>query len=121
MPPIYRLRAAFALALFLGGGLAAPAVHRALHGLEYAQARHEAAAQTDHVHTDGTGLTVPLTGIDLAHDLCVLCLPKQDTGPSLPAAPSPFGADRAFASLRPLAPAMAARALLPIRGPPVVA
>ena len=109
-----------ALVAFLGGGLVAPVLHRAAHGIEHAHDRHAAATQTDHVHADGVGLTVPLEGFDAPHDLCVLCLPKTSRAAALAVAPAPFAAEHAFASPHRAAPEALAQALLPIRGPPTV-
>ena len=120
MLPIRRISAVLALVAFLGGGLVAPVLHRAAHGVEHAEARHAAATQTDHVHADGTGLTVPLEGVALGHDLCVLCLPKTSQTPTLAVAPSPFAAEHVFALPPRTTPTVSAQALRPIRGPPAV-
>lgn len=121
MSPFRHISALVALAAFLGGGLVAPALHRVAHGIEHEHARHEAATQTDHVHADGVGFTVPLEGIDVPHDLCVLCLPKTSRTPTLAVAPSPLAATQSFALLHRTAPMASVQVLLPIRGPPAVA
>ena len=108
-----------ALAAVLGGGLVAPALHEAMHGLEHAQQVKAAAAQTDHIHTDGVGFTVSLDGAGL-HAPCLLCAAPH-AAPLVLRAPASVLAQSIRAMARPIAPATAGFAPLSIRGPPAVA
>lgn len=119
LPRFRSIAAVLALAAILGGGLVAPTVHRAMHGLEHAAASSAAAAQTDHVHTDGLGFTVSL-GAHAVHVPCLLCVSPHAAPPVL-AAPALASAPSLLVQARVIAPATAVLALLPIRGPPAVA
>jgi hypothetical protein len=118
-PRLRSLAACFALVALVGGGLVAPALHQAAHGLEYAHRAEAAAAQTDHVHTDDVGFTVSLDG-HWPDEPCLLCVAPH-AALLIGSAPAPIAADPIPAQARPIAPATAVLALLPIRGPPAVA
>src|SRR5690606_7051643 len=79
-----RLSAVFVLAAFVPGEPAGPALHPAAHGIEHAGHAEDAAAQTEHVHAAATVFTVPLDGVPLGHDLCLLCPPQHKDAPSAP-------------------------------------
>ena len=120
--PLRRISALLALAAFVAGGLVAPAVHRAAHGIEHAEIRQHIAAQTDHVHVEGVAaFTVSLDGLGSEHAHCTLCLPTQHGHAPIPALPLLVTTNRSFAPQHPAAPATVVLALLPIRGPPAVA
>lgn len=113
------IAACLALVALISGGLVAPALHEALHGLEHAAEAAAAATQDDHVHADGVGFTVSLD--DMAqHAPCLLCVSPHGAPPALSLSafvPAVLIPDQA----RPIGPSTAALALLPIRGPPAVA
>ena len=120
MPPRLRhIAACLALVALLGGGLVAPALHQTAHGLEHEHQAEAAAAQTDHVHTDGVGFTVSLDGLTL--DEPCLQYVSPHTASSLLSPPAPVVAEPMPPQARPIGPATAVLALLPIRGPPAVA
>lgn len=119
MPPRLRhIAACLALVALLGGGLVAPALHQASHGFEHAQHMEDLAAQTDHVHTDGVSFTVSLDGSGL--DPCLQYVSPHTAAPILSAS-ALVVANPVPAQARPLGPATAVLALLPIRGPPATA
>lgn len=113
------IAACLALVALLGGGLVAPTLHHAAHGLEHAHEAAAAAAQTDHVHADGVGFTVSLDGLGLG-DPCLQYVSPHTATPIL-AASTFVTAVPVPAQARPLGPATVVLALLPIRGPPIVA
>ncbi|MDX1530960.1 MAG: hypothetical protein R3362_05485 [Rhodothermales bacterium] len=115
----HRLSALLLLAAFAAGGLVAPAVHRAEHGLAHHERAAHAAAQADHVHADFTAFSEALTGLE-RHAPCFLCLPTPQAPALLPAAPAPFAAVQSAAPLLPARPAGLSSPLRPIRGPPAV-
>jgi hypothetical protein len=116
---IRHISACLALIALIGGGLVAPALHHASHGLEHAHEVAAAAAQTDHVHTDGVGFTVSLDGLGLGEPCLQYVSPH--TAPPLLATPVFVTAVPVPAQARPMGPATVVLALLPIRGPPAVA
>ncbi len=61
------------LSVFLVGGVAAPAVHHSLHGLEYAAASRAAAVFEGHVDADHPVLSYPLPPEFYDHQVCILC------------------------------------------------
>ena len=119
MPRLRPIAAFVALFALVGGGLVGPTLHRAAHGLEHAHHVEAIAAQTDHVHTDGIGCTVSLDGLDV-HEPCLLCVSPQAWSPVVGAGAS-VSSQPIPAQARPVGPATAVLALLPIRGPPAVA
>lgn len=120
-PRLRHIASCLGLVAILGGGLVAPALHRAAHGIEHAHHAAGAAAQTDHVHAEGTAFTVSLDGVEFGHDLCLLCLPQPKTTAAPLATPAHFATARTFAPAYEQTAASVAEALVPIRGPPTIA
>lgn len=115
------IAACLALFALVGGSVVAPGLHQAAHGIEHAHAADEAAAQTDHVHTDAASFTVSLDGAELGVHPCLLCLPQPKTVAALPVAPTSFAALQTFGLAAPQAAVASPEAHLLIRGPPAVA
>lgn len=113
---IRRTIASALLAVFLVGGLLAPIVHRAHHGLLWATLHAETTQECDHAqHGDSFEVNVP----DLLDDDCLLCVRHVLHFDAAHAPPTTYHDGASYAVLRQAPPDTPHFTLLPIRGPPL--
>ncbi len=115
---IRRLYALALLAAFAAGGVVAPAVHHAEHGLAHAERAEAAAAHTAHVHADEAAFTEALPHGLTEHGLCIVCAPRPLVETWLAEAPAPAVAEAPSLYTAPVTFGTTSRAACSIRGPP---